>query len=119
MSPDELRDRYPYDPFFQQQIDADWRWGNDLLFSRVYYRLNEEWGFRMIHQFEASDGTMEEQSYSVYRDFSSVTAGLRFRLRDHRSGKDDFSVSLVFSLKAMPSVGLGDDSNRLETRLFR
>jgi hypothetical protein len=55
----------------------------------------------------------------VYRDFSSATAGLRFRLRDHRSGKDDFSVSLVFSLKAMPSVGLGDDSNRLETRLFR
>ena len=73
----------------------------------------------MIHQFEASDGTMEEQSYSVYRDFSSATAALRFRLRDHRSGKDDFSVSLVFSLKAMPSVGLGDDSNRLETRLFR
>ena len=119
LSPDELRERYPYDPFFQQQIDADWRWGNDLLFSRVYYRLNEEWGFRMIHQFEASDGTMEEQSYSVYRDFSSATAGLRFRLRDHRSGKDDFSVSLVFSLKAMPSLGLGEDSNRLETRFFR
>jgi len=119
LSPDELRDRYPYDPFFQQQIDDDWRWGNDLLFSRVYYRLNEEWGFRMIHQFEASDGTMEEQSYSVYHDFSSATAALRFRLRDHRSGKDDFSVSLVFSLKAMPGVGLGDDSNRLETRLFR
>ena len=73
----------------------------------------------MIPQFEASDGKMEEQGDSVYRDFSGVTAGLRFRLRDHRSGKDDFSVSLVFSLKAMPSVGLGNDSNRLETRLFR
>ncbi|MDP6795127.1 MAG: LPS assembly protein LptD [Verrucomicrobiota bacterium] len=119
LSPGELRERFPYDPFFRQQIDADWRWGNDLLFSRVYYRLNEEWGFRMIHQFEASDGTMEEQSYSVYRDFSSATAALRFRLRDHRSGKNDFSVNLVFSLKAMPSVDVGDDSNRLETRLFR
>jgi lipopolysaccharide assembly outer membrane protein LptD (OstA) len=119
LSPDELRERYPYDPFFSQQIDTDWRWGNDLLFSRVYYRLNEEWGFRMIHQFEASDGTMEEQSYGVFRDFSSATAGLRFRLRNHRSGKNDFSVNLVFSLKAMPSKGLGDDSNRLETRLFR
>ena len=41
-----------------------------LIYSRVYYPLNEEWGFRMIHQFEASDGTMEEQSYSLYRDFS-------------------------------------------------
>ena len=65
------------------------------------------------------DGTMEEQSYSVYRDFSSVTSALRFRLRDHRSGKNDFSVSLMFSLKALPRLGLGDDSNRLETRLYR
>ncbi len=118
-SPDELRERFPYDPFFQQQIDSDWRWGNDLLFSRVYYRLNEEWGFRMIHQFEAMDGTMEEQSYSLYRDFSSATAVLRFRLRDHRYRRDDFSISLVFSLKAVPSIDVGDDSNRLETRLFR
>ena len=118
-SPDELKERYPYDPFFENLLDEDWRWGNNLLYSRVYYRLNEEWGFRMIHQFEASDGTMEEQSYSLYRDFSSVTSALRFRLRDHRSGKNDFSVSLLFSLKALPSIGLGDDSNRLETRLYR
>ena len=118
-SPDELKERYPYDPFFENLLDEDWRWGNNLVYSRVYYRLNEEWGFRMIHQFEASDGTMEEQSYSVYRDFSSVTSALRFRLRDHRSGKNDFSVSLMFSLKALPSLGLGDDSNRLETRLYR
>ena len=118
-SPDELKERYPYDPFFENLLDEDWRWGNNLVYSRVYYRLNEEWGFRMIHQFEASDGTMEEQSYSLYRDFSSVTSALRFRLRDHRSGKNDFSVSLMFSLKALPSLGLGDDSNRLETRLYR
>ena len=114
-----MKERYPYDPFFENVLDEDWRWGNNLLYSRVYYRLNEEWGFRMIHQFEASDGTMEEQSYSVYRDSSSVTSALRFRLRDHRSGKNDFSVSLMFSLKALPSLGLGDDSNRLETRLYR
>ena len=118
-SPDALKERYPYDPFFENLLDEDWRWGNNLVYSRVYYRLNEEWGFRMIHQFEASDGTMEEQSYSLYRDFSSVTSALRFRLRDHRSGKNDFSVSLMFSLKALPSLGLGDDSNRLETRLYR
>ena len=118
-SPDELKARYPYDPFFGNQFEDDWRWGNNLLYSRLYYRLNEEWGFRMIHQFEASDGTMEEQSYSLYRDFSSVTSALRFRLRDHRAGKNDFSVSLLFSLKALPSFGVGDDSNRLETRLYR
>ncbi|GIT13159.1 MAG: hypothetical protein CM1200mP34_5650 [Verrucomicrobiales bacterium] len=116
--PDELRERYPYDPFFQQQLDDDWRWGNDLLFSRVYYRLNEEWGFRMIHQLRPArhDGGTELQRLPrlLQRD-----GGARFRLRDHRAGKDDFSVSLVFSLKAMPSVGLGDDSNSLETRLFR
>ena len=116
---DELKVRYPYDPFFENSLGQDWRWGNNLLYSRLYYRFNEEWGFRMIHQFEASDGTMEEQSYSLYRDFSSVTSALRFRLRDHRGGKNDFSVSLLFSLKAIPRISLGDDSNRLETQLYR
>ena len=62
---------------------------------------------------------MDGQSFNVDRDFSSVTSALRFRLRDHRSGKNDFSVSLMFSLKPLPSLGLGDDSNRLETRLYR
>ena len=116
---EELKVRYPYDPFFENVLDEDWRWGNNLLYTRLYYRINEEWGFRMIHQFEASDGTMEEQSYSLYRDFSSVTSALRFRLRDHRAGKNDFSVSLLFSLKAIPRISLGDDSNRLETQLYR
>ena len=119
LNQDELRVRYPYDPFFENSLGEDWRWGNNLLYSRLYYRFNEEWGFRMIHQFEASDGTMEEQSYSLYRDFSSVTSALRFRLRDHRAGKNDFSVSLLFSLKAIPRMSLGDDSNRLETQLYR
>ena len=119
MTQDELKGFYPYDPFFENSLGENWRWGNNLLYSRLYYRFNEDWGFRMIHQFEASDGTMEEQSYSVYRDFSSITSALRFRLRDHRGGKNDFSVSLLFSLKAIPRINLGDDSNRLETQIYR
>ena len=119
LTQDELKGFYPYDPFFEDSLGENWRWGNNLLYSRLYYRFNEDWGFRMIHQFEASDGTMEEQSYSVYRDFSSITSALRFRLRDHRGGKNDFSVSLLFSLKAIPRINLGDDSNRLETQIYR
>ena len=119
LTQDELKGFYPYDPFFENSLGENWRWGNNLLYSRLYYRFNEDWGFRMIHQFEASDGTMEEQSYSVYRDFSSITSALRFRLRDHRGGKNDFSVSLLFSLKAIPRINLGDDSNRLETQIYR
>ena len=119
LTQDELKGFYPYDPFFENSLGENWRWGNNLLYSRLYYRFNEDWGFRMIHQFEASDGTMEEQSYSVYRDFSSITSALRFRLRDHRGGKNDFSVSLLFSLKAIPGINLGDDSNRLETQIYR
>lgn len=119
LTQDELKGFFPYDPFFEDSLGENWRWGNNLLYSRLYYRFNEDWGFRMIHQFEASDGTMEEQSYSVYRDFSSITSALRFRLRDHRGGKNDFSVSLLFSLKAIPRINLGDDSNRLETQIYR
>jgi LPS-assembly protein len=86
--------------------------GNDLYTSTLYYRLNENWGFRMSHHYEAKDGVMEEQQYTVYRDLRSWTAALTCRLRDQRSGGNDWSVALTFSLKAFPRYQLGDDTRK-------
>jgi hypothetical protein len=85
--------------------------GNNLIFSSVYYRFNENWAARMSHHFEARDGTMEEQFYTLYRDLRSWTASLTLRLRDNRSQGTDYTVAVAFSLKAFPRFGLGDDSN--------
>jgi lipopolysaccharide assembly outer membrane protein LptD (OstA) len=87
--------------------------GNNLIISRFYYRLNENWAVRASHHFEARDGTMEEQYYTIYRDLRSWTAGLTFRLRDSRGVRpDDFTVALTFSLKAFPRYKLGRDSDQ-------
>jgi hypothetical protein len=83
--------------------------GNNLISSSIYYRVNENWGFRMTHHYEARDGVLEEQYYTIYRDLRSWTAALTFRVRDNRVGQDDFTVALTFSLKAFPRYKLGQD----------
>jgi hypothetical protein len=86
--------------------------GNNLFTSSIFYRVNENWGLRATHHFEARDGRMEEQYYSLYRDLRSWTTALTFRVRDNRVGPDDFTVALTFSLKAHPRYGLGTDTVR-------
>jgi LPS-assembly protein len=83
--------------------------GNNVISSTMFYRLNENWGFRMAHYFEARTGIMQEQSYSVYRDLRSWTAALSFRVRQNVFGPDDYTVAFTFSLKAFPHYGQGND----------
>ncbi len=83
--------------------------GNNLVYSSLYYRMNENWGARMTHHFEARDGHMEEQFYTLYRDLRSWTAALTLRVRDSRVGKEDYTVAVTFSLKAFPRFKLGHD----------
>jgi len=82
--------------------------GNNVISSTMQYRLNENWGFRMAHYFEARTGNMQEQSYTVYRDLRSWTAALSFRVRQNVFGPDDYTVAFTFSLKAFPHYGQGD-----------
>ena len=84
--------------------------GNNVLSSTMFYRLNENWGLRMAHYFEAKSGTLQEQSYSVYRDLRSWTAALSFRVRQNLYGPEDYTVAFTFSLKAFPHYGSGTDS---------
>ena len=84
--------------------------GNNLIMSSYYYRLNDNWAVRLSHHFEARDGTMEEQYYTIYRDFRSWTGALTFRLRDSRGQRpDDFTVAVTSSLKSFPRFKLGKD----------
>lgn len=91
--------------------------GNNLFFTSVYYRFNENWAARMSHHFEARDGVLEEQYYTIYRDLRSWTTALTFRIRDNRFGPTDFAVALTASLKAFPRFRVGSDSARPERLL--
>jgi LPS-assembly protein len=91
--------------------------GNSLINTTLFYRFNENWAVRLAHRYEARDGTLEEQYYTLYRDLRSWTAALTFRIRDDRDGPTDFGVAVTFSLKAFPRFGLGEDSSRPQTLL--
>jgi lipopolysaccharide assembly outer membrane protein LptD (OstA) len=84
--------------------------GNNLFMSTIFFRLNEDWGLRASHYYEARTSTLQEQAYTLYRDFRSWTAALTFRLRDNPLGPQDLTVAFTFSLKAFPRYGPGGDT---------
>jgi LPS-assembly protein len=89
--------------------------GNDLLTSSLYYRMNENWGFRANQHYDVRDSRMREQYFTVYRDLRSWTCALTFGVRDSSGtsgsgGSDDYLVAFTFSLKAAPRFGLGSDT---------
>jgi LPS-assembly protein len=86
--------------------------GHNLITTSFYYRMNENWAARVSHHFEARDGTMEEQYYTVYRDLRSWTSALTFRVRDNRNGPEDYTIAATFSLKAFPRFSLNSDRDK-------
>mgnify|MGYP003794564205 CR=1 FL=1 len=95
----------------EPSLGADYAIGNNLVYGRIFYKLNENWAFSVAEHFEARNGLLQEQYYTVYRDFRSWTGALTFRLREQRNGEEDFSVAAMFSLKAFPRFNLGQDSD--------
>jgi LPS-assembly protein len=83
--------------------------GNNLFTSTILMRLNENWGLRASQQFEAQSGTMQEQSYAIYRDMRSWTSALSFSVRNGSGGPRDVTVAFTFSLKASPRYGRGSE----------
>jgi hypothetical protein len=79
--------------------------GNNLFTSTMLFRLNENWAFRAAQRFEARTGTMQDQSYTIYRDMRSWTAALTIRMRNGGNSPNDFTVAFTFSLKATPRYG--------------
>lgn len=84
--------------------------GDNLISSTMFFRLNDNWGLRTQHDFNAMDGRLQQQFYTVYRDMRSWTAALTFRVRDDGVGPKDYTVAFTFSIKAHPAHALGSDT---------
>ena len=84
--------------------------GDNLITSTFFYKLNENWGAKVAHYFDARTGTLQEQDYSIYRDLRSWTAAVTFRALNNLVNGHDYTVALTFSFKALPRFGLGQDS---------
>lgn len=86
---------------------------SNLVFSKIYARLTDNWGFSMNHIYEMDDGTMEFQSYSVTRDLSSWMASVGAMVRDNRDGLTEYGILFSLTLKDFPqaSIPLDIDPN--------
>jgi lipopolysaccharide assembly outer membrane protein LptD (OstA) len=85
--------------------------GNNLIYDQLYYRFNENWGVRASHYYDIRTGLLQEEQYSLYRDFRSWTAAFSLRFREDLGGRRDFSIGVTFSLKAFPRFKLGQDAS--------
>jgi len=83
--------------------------GDNFITSTIFYRLNDNWGLRASHDFNAQNGRLQQQFYSLYRDFRSWTGAMTFRVIDNGTGPEDFTIAFSFSLKASPRH-VGDDA---------
>jgi hypothetical protein len=84
--------------------------GDNFATSTMFYRLNENWGFRAVHDFNAQTGRLQQQFYTIYRDLRSWTGALTFRVIDNVGAREDFTVAFTFSLKASPNTRVGNDA---------
>jgi hypothetical protein len=84
--------------------------GNNLITSTMLYRLNDNWGFRATHYYNAADGLLQDQFYTIYRDLRSWTGALTFRITDNEGSKQNYTVAFTFSVKAHPRQALGGDT---------
>jgi LPS-assembly protein len=83
---------------------------NNFIASTFYFRLNDNWGLRFAHTFNAQTGTLQEQTYTIFRDLRSWTAALTFRAEAATGIPTDFTVAFALSLKAIPSTHVGEDA---------
>ena len=84
--------------------------GENFITSTMFYRLNDNWGLRATHDFDAQSGRLQGQYYTLYRDFRSWTGAVTFRVQDNGVGPTDYTVAFTFSLKANPHYHLGQDT---------
>ena len=78
---------------------------SSLIYSRIYTKISENWGFSMNHIYEMDDSTLEYQSYSIHRDLASWTMAVGGLVRDNR-GTNEYGVVLSFTLKDFPNVSI-------------
>ena len=77
--------------------------GDNLIRSTMFFRVNDNWGFRTEHDFNAMDGLLQDQFYTVYRDLRSWTGALTFRVTDNGSGPENFTVAFTFPSRRIPT----------------
>jgi LPS-assembly protein len=79
--------------------------GNNAVLD-LFYRMNEHWQFEGQEQFEATNGRLQYQQYTIYRDLDAWQIALTYSDAEINNGQSDHSVFFSFTLKALPQYSL-------------
>ena len=81
----------------------------NFISSTFFYRMDDNWGLRATHNFNVVDGRMQQQYYTLYRDMRSWTVAMTFSVTDDVNSSVDYGISFSLSLKANPTMRVGED----------
>jgi LPS-assembly protein len=82
---------------------------NNLATSTFFVRLGDNWGARMTDNYNLVTSRLQEQFYTLYRDFRSWTGALTFRVTNDTGSSANYTIAFTLSLKAEPSSHVGED----------
>ncbi len=76
---------------------------SSLLTYRAYYRVDENWAVGVSGRYEYDDRTLENQTYTIYRDLTSFVGSISAVVNNNRR-VNDVGFILTFTLKDLPKV---------------
>ncbi len=82
---------------------------NNIVTSSFFVRLGDNWGGRLTQDFNIVTERLQDQIFTIYRDLRSLTSALSLRVANNSGGPADVTIAVMFSLKASPAVGVGED----------
>lgn len=85
-----------FDSYFVDVPDSN------LVFLSTFYRMNEDWQFETLHNFEANGMFLQEQQYRIYRDLSAWQLAVTLADRNNRHGDHELVGYFTLTLKAFP-----------------
>ena len=74
-------------------------------YLQTYFRINSNWGFSILEQYDQTTGRLAQQKYTFHRDLSSWVASLGFSENNNGSGKTTYGIELIMTLKDLPKYG--------------
>jgi LPS-assembly protein len=82
---------------------------NQTVTSSFYVRVGDNWGARVTQNYNVVIERLQDQQFTIYRDLRSWTSALTLRVANNEGGPADVTVAVMFSLKASPSMQMGED----------
>jgi LPS-assembly protein len=74
-------------------------------YLQTYFRINSNWGFSILEEYDQTTGRLGVQKYTFHRDLSSWIASLGLYENNNGGGKNTYGVELILTLKDLPKYG--------------